>query len=151
MIKVFTKPRHKNKIHRFLSSIDVPHEIYTVKDNVLSSDAFALGVSYCYPRKIKEPLLSTPVGGFINYHPAPLPCYKGPNELQNAIDNHELRWGVTVHYMDENYDTGPVITSRQINLHEAPSSKSELGAVSHYFLFELFKDTIEKILLSKPV
>ena len=33
--------------------------------------------------------------------------YKGPTELDDAIKNKEMQWGVTVHYMDENYDTGP--------------------------------------------
>jgi hypothetical protein len=33
----------------------------------------------------------------------------------------------------------------EIDLHEPPTSTMELGAVSHYFLFDLFKKTIKKI------
>lgn len=142
------------KITNFLNQKGIEHKIFTINDDVSKNfettyydkDEFELGISYCYPRKIAEPLLSAPVKGFVNYHPAPLPKYKGPTELDDAIKNKEIQWGVTVHYMDKNYDTGKIIQLKKINLHEPPISSSELGAVSHYFLFNLFKETIENIL-----
>jgi methionyl-tRNA formyltransferase len=145
MIKIFTKTRHIKKINDFLNSINLEHKIYTINDNVVSSEKFELGVSYCYPRKILTPLLTTPKKGFVNYHPGLLPKYKGPTELKDAIKNKEIHWGVTVHHMDEDYDTGSIIQIKQIELHEPPTSEQELGAVSHYFLFELFKETILNI------
>lgn len=141
MIRVYTKERHISKIKKFLDSINLEYEIYTIKDNPPLS-SFDLGVSYCYPRKITEPLLSAPKKGFVNYHPAPLPKYKGPTEHIEAMKNKEIHWGVTVHYMDENYDTGKIINVKSFDLHEPPTSSQELGAISHYFLFQLFKETI---------
>ena len=75
-----------------------------------------MGVSYCYPRKITVPLLITPSKGFVNYHPTPLPKYKGPTELDEAIKNKEMHWGVTVHYMDKDYDTGDIIKVKRFDL-----------------------------------
>ena len=144
MIRVYTKERHISKITKFLTSISLEYKIYTIKDD-LSIEPFDLGVSYCYPRKITEPLLSTPKKGFVNYHPGLLPKYKGPTETDDAIKNKEIQWGVTVHYMDENYDTGKIIQIKKIDLHEPPTSTQELGAISHYFLFQLFKETILNI------
>lgn len=141
VIRVYTKKRHINKIKQFLDSLNIENKIYTTKDNPEINN-FELGVSYCYPRKINEPLLSTPKKGFINYHPAPLPKYKGPNEYENAIKNKEMDWGVTVHKMNEEYDMGEILKIKKIRLHEAPISIEELGSISHYFLFELFKETI---------
>jgi methionyl-tRNA formyltransferase len=141
MIRVYTKERHISKITKFLTSISLEYKIYTIKDD-LSIEPFDLGVSYCYPRKIIEPLLSTPKKGFVNYHPGLLPKYKGPTETEDAIKNKETHWGVTVHHMDENYDTGKIIQIKKIDLHEPPTSTQELGAISHYFLFQLFKETI---------
>lgn len=141
MIRVYTKARHVSKMDKFLSSINLDHEIYTIKDDPILSP-FDLGVSYCYPRKITEPLLHMPKKGFVNYHPGPLSKYKGPTESQDAIKNNEIHWGVTVHYMDEDYDTGPIIKIKKFDLHEPPTSVQELGAVSHYFLFHLFMETI---------
>jgi len=144
VIRVYTKKRHVDKIKRLLNSINLENEIYTIHDSP-KLEPFELGVSYCYPRKIIEPLLSTPKKGFVNYHPAPLPKYKGPSELIDAIENRETKWGVTVHYMDENYDSGPIIKVKKIDLHEPPSNHQELGAISHFFLFHLFKETIMDI------
>ncbi len=142
MIRIYTKERHKSKIKKFLDENNVNFEIFTNKDESPPLTNFKLGVSYCYPKKITEPLLSIPSKGFVNYHPAPLPKYKGPIELDEAIKNKEMNWGVTVHYMDEDFDTGPIIKIKKIKLHEPPTSQQELGAISHYFLFKLFKETV---------
>ena len=141
MIRVYTKTRHIAKIKNFLDSSNIESEIYTINDNPPDTP-FDLGVSYCYPRKITEPLLSIPKNGFVNYHPAPLPKYPGITELDDAIKNKEMHWGVTAHYMDKNYDTGQIVRIKEIELHEPPTSPNELGAISHYYLFQLFKETI---------
>jgi len=144
LIRIYSKQRHVSKIHGYLNSIGLEHKIFTIKDSP-PLEFFDLGVSYCYPRKITNPLLSTANKGFVNYHPGPLPKYRGTTELDDAIKNKETSWGVTVHFMDEEYDTGPIIRIKEIPLHEPPTSTQELGAVSHYFLFELFKETIKEI------
>ncbi|MEO9276661.1 MAG: hypothetical protein ABI340_02615, partial [Nitrososphaera sp.] len=50
MIRVYTKERHIFKLSRFLDSLNLKYEIYTIKDNPPLKE-FELGVSYCYPRK----------------------------------------------------------------------------------------------------
>lgn len=144
MIRVYTKERHVKKIEKFLNKLNLEHQIFTINDNP-KLEEFDLGISYCYPRKITEPLLSKPKKGFINYHPAPLPEYKGPDEMELGIKNRETNWGVTVHFMDKSYDTGEIIKISKLKLHESPTSTKELAAISHYFLFNLFKDTINDI------
>ena len=144
MIRIYTKERHISKIQKFMEKQNVDFKIFTTK-NEPPLEEFDLGVSYCYPRKIIEPLLSTPKLGFINYHPGPLPKYKGPTELVQAIKNKETNWGVTVHFMDKNYDTGPIIKIKKIPLHEPPIKPDELAPISHYFLFYLFMETLMDI------
>jgi len=142
MIIVYTKPRHISKISKFLDSKNINYEIFTKLELSTSLKNVELGVSYCFPQKIEEPELSNPTKGFVNYHPGPLPEYKGPNEYQDAITNKEIHWGVTVHQMTEEYDSGKILKLKKIDLHEPPTSVEELGALSHYFLFQLFKETI---------
>ena len=144
MIHVYTKARHITKIDNFLNSIQLEHKVFT-SINESKSENFELGVSYCYPKKISETLLQMSKKGFVNYHPGPLPKYKGPFEYEEAIKNKEIHWGVTVHLMDKNFDSGKIIQVRNFDLHEAASSIEELGAISHYFLFNLFKETIKNI------
>ena len=85
----------------------------------------------------------------MNYHPAPLPKYGGWEYMDKAIKNKEMHWGVTVHYMDENYDTGSIIKTLPIELHEPPTIFHELASVSYHFLFILFKETILDIYAQK--
>ena len=47
--------------------------------------------------------------------------------------------------MNEEFDSGEIIQTKNFDLHEAPNSIEELGAISHYYLFNLFKETIQKI------
>jgi methionyl-tRNA formyltransferase len=144
MIRVYTKERHVQKIKNYLKTLNIQNQIFTIKDKPKINN-FELGISYCYSRKITDPILSIPKKGFVNYHPGPLPKYKGPNEYEDAVKNSETSWGVTVHYMDENYDSGKIIKMKKIQLHEIPTSVEELGSISHYFLFELFKETINDL------
>ena len=51
--------------------------------------------------------------------------------------------------MNEEYDDGKIIQILNFDLHEPPTSRDELGALSHYFLFKLFKETIEDINMNK--
>ena len=145
MILVLTKSRHMAKLSAFLVAINVKHEMVAAETNgrnFKQPDKYSLGVSYCWPYLVIPPMLYAPRFGWINYHPAPLPEYKGPKETTQAISDEVMYWGVTVHYMDEQFDTGPIIKVHTYPLWERPTSESELGAVAHWHLFKLFKDTI---------
>ena len=104
MIRIYTKLRHVQKIADFLTTKKLEYEIFTIND-VPPDTTFDLGVSYCYPRKISNELLNIPKIAFVNYHPGPLPDYKGPTEYEDAIEKKEIHWGVTLHHMNEKYDS----------------------------------------------
>src|SRR3569623_862393 len=72
---------------------------------------FDLGLSMLYWKKLKDELLSMPSRGVINFHPAPLPEYKGTAGYNLAILEQRNSWAVTAHYMDEQIDTGGIIES----------------------------------------
>jgi len=144
MIRVLTKPRHIWKIDKYLTQVGLEHEIYTLHDTPKDTP-YDLGVCYIHTRKVPESELSKPSKGWINFHPAPLPKYRGTD----AIKNKEMNWGVTVHYMDKDYDAGPIIKVLPISLHEPPTVFHELASVSYHFLFTLFKETIEDIYSQK--
>lgn len=141
---IFTKSRHIYKISKFLDGLKLDNKIFTIHDSI-PNDKFDLGVSYCYPRKILPDLLYIPKKGFINYHPHPLPEYKGLDSYENAVKDKVSSYGVSVHYMDEEYDTGKIIKVDRFELHEPPTSVQELGAITHFFLFNLFKKTLLSI------
>ena len=62
------------------------------------------------PRKLSNNILNSVEYGVVNIHPGILPEYRGCTCVEWAIYNDE-KIGNTAHFMDEGYDTGPIITS----------------------------------------
>jgi phosphoribosylglycinamide formyltransferase 1 len=52
----------------------------------------------------------------INVHPALLPAFPGVRAIEQALDYGVKVFGVTVHFVDEGVDTGPVIAQRALDL-----------------------------------
>lgn len=67
----------------------------------------ALMMTYSY--KISKQVFELPEKGFYNFHPGPLPAYRGADPVFRQIANQEKHAGVTVHLLDEGMDTGPVV------------------------------------------
>ncbi len=87
-----------------------------------AEDAFAkdksfadIVVSYLFWRKLKEPLISVPKYGCINFHPAILPKYRGLAGYNIAILHQLHEWGATAHYVDTSIDTGAIIRVYKFN------------------------------------
>jgi len=156
MIRIFSRKREIPKLREFFDDLNLEYQLYTSKDTI-SLEPFELGISYCYTKKITPPLLYLARKGFVNYHPAPLPQYaNGPqyegNASDRAIKEHVTRWGVTVHYMNEEYDKGLVIRKKMYDLVESAESLDEHGALAHFHMWNLFKETILDIYhFSNPI
>jgi phosphoribosylglycinamide formyltransferase-1 len=52
----------------------------------------------------------------INVHPALLPAFPGLGAVEQALAHGVKVFGVTVHFVDEGVDTGPIILQRAIEL-----------------------------------
>lgn len=83
--------------------------LQTIKD--LNVDA-AVVASFNY--KIPKELLDIPKIGFLNIHPSLLPKYRGGNPYSTVIINGEKETGVTIHFMDEGFDTGDIVMQRKV-------------------------------------
>ena len=76
-------------------------------------------------------------GRVINVHPALLPAFPGLRAVEQALDYGVKVFGVTVHFVDEGVDTGPVILQRAVELPDArdPAEVRErLHAIEHRLL-----------------
>lgn len=76
-----------------------------------NSFSYDIGISFMYTHKIPAKEVNT--HKWFNFHPGPLPEYKGRNLCYHAIMNGEKTFGTTLHYMDENFDTGEIIDVRR--------------------------------------
>lgn len=75
--------------------------------------------------KIPRVLLDSTKDGFINVHPSMLPKYRGGNPYSRVIMNGETETGVTIHFMDEGFDTGDIIAQKPYHIH----SKATMGTL----------------------
>ena len=80
-----------------------------------NSNYVDLIVSYLFWKKIKEPLITIPKYGCINFHPAILPDWRGLGGYNIAILNKLKEWGASAHYVDKNIDTGNIIRVYKFN------------------------------------
>lgn len=90
-----------------------------------------------YPHKIPLEWIGSFPLGVINFHPAPLPAYRGRNGVAHGILNGERTWAVTAHYMDADFDTGPVIDWRLLLIYDTDTAHT-LWQRSQEAMCELF-------------
>ena len=75
----------------------------------------------------------------INVHPALLPAFPGIRAVEQAIDYGVKTFGVTVHFVDEGVDSGPIILQRAVELPgatEAAEVRTALRPIEHELLCE---------------
>jgi phosphoribosylglycinamide formyltransferase-1 len=76
-------------------------------------------------------------GRVINVHPALLPAFPGLHAVDQALDYGVKLFGVTVHFVDDGVDTGPVILQRGVELPNASSAEEvmdHLRPIEHELL-----------------
>lgn len=69
-----------------------------------------------FPWKLPRELLTLPRFGCVNAHPSLLPLYRGPDPIFWQFMNGETQGGLTIHRMDEDFDTGPILVQRAIEI-----------------------------------
>ena len=67
-----------------------------------------------YMRLIGNVLLREFEGKIINIHPSLLPAFPGKDAIGQALRAGAEFTGVTVHYVDEGMDTGPIIQQKKV-------------------------------------
>jgi phosphoribosylglycinamide formyltransferase-1 len=72
-----------------------------------------------YMQLVTPEFLSRFAGRVINVHPALLPAFPGLQAIEQGLEYGVKVFGVTVHYVDEGVDTGPVILQRAVELPDA--------------------------------
>jgi phosphoribosylglycinamide formyltransferase-1 len=80
----------------------------------------------------------------INVHPALLPSFTGLDAIGQALDYGVWMTGVTVHFVDEGVDTGPVLLQQAVAV--PPSrDRAELEAAIHSVEHELLPEAVRLI------
>ena len=92
-----------------------------------------------YMQLLRPEFLRAFDGRVINVHPALLPAFPGMRPVEQALEYGVKVFGVTVHFVDEGVDTGPVILQRAVELadaHGAEEVRKRLAPIEHELLPE---------------
>ncbi|AOM83960.1 Phosphoribosylglycinamide formyltransferase [Salisediminibacterium beveridgei] len=87
-----------------------------------------------YMRLIGEVLLQAYPRRIINIHPSLLPAFPGLDAIGQAFDAGVKLTGVTIHYVDEGMDTGPIIDQEAVRIHPSDTRESvqkKVQAIEH--------------------
>lgn len=101
--------------------------------------------------RIPEYMVKQFEGKMVNIHPALLPNYGGKgmygmNVHKAVVKNKETETGITIHYVNENYDEGAIIYQAKTQV--SPSDTAEdVAAKIHALEYEHFPKIIEQVLL----
>ena len=80
----------------------------------------------------------------INVHPALLPSFPGLDAIEQALEHGVRVTGVTVHFVDEGVDSGPIILQRAVPIPES-RNQDELEEEIHRTEHELLPEAIRLI------
>jgi len=80
-----------------------------------------------------------------NFHPGILPDYRGSGAYSWALINKERKTGITLHKIDYNIDSGPIIARRTTPIAEYDTAETLFDRCMD-LLFKLFQDYFHKIL-----
>jgi len=69
-----------------------------------------------FPFLIPESVLAYGSEKFINFHPAPLPQYRGAMPIFEVLKNQEKETAICVHFMNSKFDEGPVIFNDPVTI-----------------------------------
>ena len=100
--------------------------------------------------RIPEQIIENFPNKIINIHPSLLPKYGGKgmygiNVHKKVIENQESESGISIHYVNQNYDEGKVIFQKSITI-SYPTDASNLSKKIHELEMKYFPEVIEKLL-----
>lgn len=101
-----------------------------------------------YGKIIPKEVVEKPKFGALNVHPSLLPKYRGASPIETAILNDDKNTGVTIMFMDEKMDHGPIISQKEVSFNEWPSkieARNKLAKIGG----ELLAKEIENIKVLK--
>lgn len=156
VVSVFTNNPNAKVIERS-KNFQIPTEIFSKEELysgkvlqklvAIAPDLIVLaGFLLKFPKNIVE---SYP-NAIINIHPALLPNYGGKgmygmNVHRAIVENKEKETGITIHYVNENYDEGAFIFQKNVSIINCKTPE-EIAVKIHALEMEYFPKVLEQLL-----
>ena len=104
-----------------IETLVIDHKAYANReafDEALHSALVAHGIDLVvlagFMRLLTPTFVSRWRGRLVNIHPSLLPAFPGAHAIRDAIAAKADRSGVTIHFVDEGTDTGPIIAQTAV-------------------------------------
>lgn len=158
IVGILAPPKDNSSYNLFLDetqNYDVPVLFYeTLKDESLLFQIRELqpdiGVVCSFSKRIPKEMLDLVPMGFINCHPSLLPDYRGGNPYFHIVNNGEKMSGVTLHFMDETFDTGDIIAQRRFEL-EPYETMGTLFNKTNFMIADMLTNVLKEMEKGTPI
>lgn len=136
-----------------IQTLTLSKELYSqmggiVADEIIASELRKHEVDYVvmagYMRKVRQPVLDAFPNRVINLHPALLPSFPGAHAIEDAYNYGVKVTGVTVHIANADYDCGPIIAQRALEV-RPEWTLEELEAAIHEVEHELYPQVVQML------
>lgn len=98
-------------------------------------------ISYLWPERVTAEELAR-YRLALNFHPAPLPEYRGFAPYTWGVLNGAKEWGCTAHVMTPEIDEGPILRESRWYVDPAETTAENLRDEAHIMLRLLLKDVV---------
>ncbi|MGF6888778.1 methionyl-tRNA formyltransferase [Nocardia sp. GAS34] len=100
---------------------------------VLSGYRADVMICHGFPWRLSGTVLQAPRLGVLNVHTSLLPQHRGPMPVHWALLHGDAETGVTIHWMDREFDSGPVVVQRGgVRLPEAIDDATADGLIRDF-------------------
>jgi methionyl-tRNA formyltransferase len=110
-----------------------------------------LVLSFLFWKRIREPLISLGRIGCLNFHPAPLPDFRGVGGYNLAVLEGLRSWGVSCHFVDEHFDTGDLVEVERFPIDHESETAFSLDLKSQEHLLGLFERVLGRALAGEEL
>lgn len=132
-----------------IQTIALSKDVYAdpdIANEAIAAELVHAGCDYVvmagYMRMLGEAVLVAFPDRVLNLHPALLPSFKGAHAIRDAYDAGVKVTGVTVHFANAEYDKGPIVAQRAVDVAEDDTLESleeRIHAVEHELYPEVLR------------
>jgi methionyl-tRNA formyltransferase len=108
-------------------------------------------ISFLFWKRIRRPLIELGRVGCLNFHPAPLPDIRGVGGYNVAVLEGMSEWGVSCHFVDEDFDTGDIVQVDRFPIDPERTTALSLDIQSQRRLGALFEDVMTRVLAGEQL
>ncbi len=159
-VKLFLTNKAEAFVVERAKKLDIPYEVFNKKDfyhsnnvlNILKQNKIKFVVLAGFLWLVPESLIDAYPQKIVNIHPALLPAYGGKGMFGDhvhraVVENKEKESGITIHYVNKEYDKGDIIFQAKCAVE--PTDTPEIVAEKvHELEYRYYPEVIERVLLA---